>query len=207
MCTVGTVGTVGTVAIPLSALQSIELFGIFRQPILVLSWQDVKYYNFTWRKLRALGLEAEALKQLQPDKHEWLQRGGIQVTDLIDMIAFPVNPLTDFGVDLAELWQLRCSTQNLVAMGITFEHLIQKGITPQIMAAFALPLSDWTELGFSVKHAQVMRPEECKLVFNIEKTEFINILRTFQQHPTQHPAASSSTQQHPSNSMQQHPTD
>jgi hypothetical protein len=69
-------------------------------------------------------------------------------------------------------------------MGITFEHLIQKGITPQIMAAFALPLSDWTELGFSVKHAQVMRPEECKLVFNIEKTEFINMLRTFQQHPT-----------------------
>ena len=172
--------TVFTVAIPLSALQSIQLFGIFRQPILVLSWQDVKYHNFTWRNLRALGIEAQALKQLQPDKHEWLQRGGIQVADLIDMVVFPVNPLTDFGVDLAELWQLRCSTQTLVSMGITFEHLIAKGITPQIMAAFALPLSDWTELGFNIQHAEVMRPEECKLVFDIEKPEFIRMLRTFQ---------------------------
>jgi hypothetical protein len=64
----------------------------------------------TWRNLRALGIEAQALKQLQSDKYEWLQRGGIQVSDLIDMVVFPVNPLTDFGVDLAELWQLRCST-------------------------------------------------------------------------------------------------
>ena len=179
MSTVSTVA-VSTVAVPLSALQSIQLFGIFRQPILVLSWQDVKYHNFTWRNLRALGIEAQALKQLQPDKHEWLQRGGIQVADLIDMVVFPVNPLTDFGVDLAELWQLRCSTQTLVSMGITFEHLIAKGITPQIMAAFALPLSDWTELGFSLHHAQLMRPEECKLVFDIEKPEFIRMLRTFQ---------------------------
>ena len=53
-----------------------------------------------------------------------LQRGGIQVADLIDMVVFPVNPLTDFGVDLAELWHLRCSTQTLISMGITFEHLI-----------------------------------------------------------------------------------
>jgi hypothetical protein len=65
-------------------------------------------------------------------------------------------------------------------MGITFEHLIAKGITPQIMAAFALPLSDWTELGFSLQHAQLMRPEECRLVFDIEKPEFIRMLRTFQ---------------------------
>ena len=171
---------VSTVAVPLSALQSIQLFGVFRQPILVLSWQDVKYHNFTWRKLRSLRLEASALQRLQPDKHEWLQRGGIQVSDLIDMVVFPVNPLTDFGVDLAELWQLRCSTQTLVAMGITFEHLIAKGITPQIMAAFALPLSDWTELGFGLQHAEPMRPEDCKLVFDIEKTDFLRMLHTFQ---------------------------
>jgi hypothetical protein len=168
------------VAIPVSALQSIHLFGCFRQPILVLSWQDVKYHNFTWRKLRSLGLEAQALQRLQPDKHEWLQRGGIQVADLIDMTVFPVNPLVDFGVDLAELWQLRCSTSSMVAMGITFDHLIAKGITPQIMAAFALPLSDWTELGFGLAHAQLMPPDDCKLVFDIDKECFLRMLQTFQ---------------------------
>ena len=66
--------------------------------------------------------------------------------------------------------------------GITFEHLIAKGITPQIMAAFALPLSDWpvTELGFGLQHAVPMRSEDCKLVFDIEKTDFIRMLQTFQ---------------------------
>lgn len=167
------------VAVPLTALQSIKLFGIFKQPIMVLSWADVKYHNFTWRMLRALELEAKALQHLQPDKHEWLQRGGIQVMDLIDMVVFPVNPLTDFGVDLAELWQMRCSTCTLVSMGVTFEHLIAKGITPQIMGAFSLPLSDWTELGFSLQHAEAMSVEDCQLVFGIQKKEFLHLLCTF----------------------------
>jgi hypothetical protein len=168
------------VAVPLSGYQSVSLFGWWRQPILVLAWQDVKQHHFTWRQLRALGLDAETLRRLQPDKHEWLQRGGIQVADLLDMTVFPVNPLTDFGVDLAELWQLRCGTATMVSMGITFDHLIAKGITPQVMAAFALPLSDWIELGFGLRHAEPMRPEDTTLVFGIEKADFLRILHTFQ---------------------------
>ena len=169
-----------TVGVHLNALQSVKLFGMWRQPILVLSWTDVKSHNFTWRYLRTVGIDAQSLKSLQPDKNEWIQRGGIQLSDLTDMLVFPVNPLTDFGVDLAELWQIRCNTTTLIAMGITFDQLIAKGITPQIMAAFALPLSDWTELGFRMHHAQAMSDEDCKLVFHIEKTEFINILQTCQ---------------------------
>ncbi len=169
-----------SVGVRVSALQSIKLFGIWRQPILILSWTDVKYFNFTWRYLRAQGIDPQSLKNLQPDKNEWIQRGGIQLSDLTDMLVFPVNPLTDFGVDLAELWQIRSNTTTLIAMGITFDQLIAKGITPQIMAAFALPLSDWTELGFRIHHAQAMSDEDCKLVFHIEKTEFIKILQTCQ---------------------------
>ena len=33
----------------------------------------------TWWQLRPLELEAEQLRLLQQDKHEWLQCGGIQV--------------------------------------------------------------------------------------------------------------------------------
>lgn len=168
------------VAVPVSAVQSIRLFGWIRQPILVLSWQDVKSQHFTWRGLRALGFDPETLVRLQPDKQEWLQRGGIQVTDLLDMTVFPVNPLVDFGVDLAELWQMRCGTSTMVSMGITFDQLIAKGITPQIMAAFGMPLSDWTELRFSPRHAELMSSEDCKLVFGIEKAEFIRMLHTIQ---------------------------
>lgn len=168
------------VAVSVSAIQSIRLFGWYRQPILVLSWQDIKMHHFTWRGLRALGLEPETLMRLQPDKNEWLQRGGIQVADLLDMTVFPVNPLTDFGVDLGELWQMQCSTATMVAMGIKFDQLIYKGITPQIMAAFAKPLSEWIELEFKSVHAANMSPEECKMVFGIEKQEFLIMLRTFE---------------------------
>ena len=166
-------------AVSLTAVQSVKLFGWWRQPILTLSWNDVKQQHFTWRQLRALGIEAAQLKRLQPDKHEWLQRGGIQVSDLLDMTVFPVNPLTDFGVDLAELWALRCSATQMAGMGITFDHLLAKGITPQIMSAFAMTLSDWTDLHFAEQHAQGMLEDDCQRVFVLSKGELVRILRSF----------------------------
>ena len=166
-------------AVSLTAVQSVKLFGWWRQPILTLSWNDVKQQHFTWRQLRALGIEAAQLKRLQPDKHEWLQRGGIQVSDLLDMTVFPVNPLTDFGVDLAELWALRCSAAQMAGMGITFDHLLAKGITPQIMSAFAFTLSDWTELRFAAWHAEKMGEDDSQRVFALSKGELVRILHSF----------------------------
>ena len=166
-------------AVQLSPYQSISIFGWWRQPILTLSWHDIKTNTFTWRQLRALGLSADELKRLQPDKTEWIQRGGIQTSDLIDMTTFPVNPLTDFGVDLAELWALRCSPAQMAAMGITFDHLLAKGITPQIMSAFAMTLSDWTDLHFAERHAQCMLEDDCQRVFVLSKGELVRILRSF----------------------------
>ncbi len=166
-------------AIKLTAVQSVRLFGWFVQPILTLSWVDVKKRGFTWRQLRALGVHAEDLQRLQPDKQEWLQRGGIQVSDLLGMTIFPVNPLTDFGVDLAELWNMKCTAAQMASMGITFDHLQTKGITPQIMCAFAMPLSDWTELRFSANHAQSMQEDDCQRVFALSKSELVRILRSF----------------------------
>jgi hypothetical protein len=166
-------------ALPVSAKQSVKLFGWGAQPILTLSWNDVKQHHFTCRQLRALGLEAKQLQRLQPDKHEWLQRGGIQVLDLLDMTVFQENPLTDFGVDLAELWQLRCSGQQLASMGVTFDHLLAKGISPEIMAAFCMPLSEWSEVHFSERHALNMSDSNCQLVFGLAQQELLRILRSF----------------------------
>ncbi len=150
-----------------------KLFGWWRQPILTLSWNDVKQYHFTWRQLRSLGLEGGQLRRLQSDKHEWLQRGCIQVSDLLDMTVFPVNPLTDFGVDLAELWGLRCSGQQLASMGVTFDHLLAKDISPQIMGAFCMPLSEWCDVHFIDRHALGMQENDCQLVFAMGKQELL----------------------------------
>lgn len=170
-------------AIIIDAYQSIQLFGYRRQPILTLSWSDVKRENFTWRDLRDLNIKAEDLQQLQPDKQEWLQRGGVNMQDLKDMLIFPVNPLVDFGADLGELWNMQCSVDEMLKMQITYTQLVQKGITPAIMAAFRLPLSGWVQLGFQQQHAACMHPDETQLIFGLDPTELMCILNDFNRSP------------------------
>jgi len=95
------------------------------------------------------------------------------------MTVFPVNPLTDFGVDLSELWSLKCECGEMKRMGITYEQLIERGITPQIMHAFNMPLSSWVELGFNEEHARYFSDTEARHVFAVQKNELENIIRTF----------------------------
>jgi hypothetical protein len=180
-------------AVRVTAYQSTCLFGWWKQPILTLSWHDIKTNNFTWRQLRTLELTADDLKLIQPIVKEWIQRGGIQITDILDMTIFPVNPLTDFGSDLSELWALKCESVQLSRMGITYDQLLDKGITPQIMKAFSLPLSVWVDLGFSEEHAAFFTEDESSLVFNIRKKELLGIIATFSppKRPTPEPRHSS----------------
>jgi hypothetical protein len=166
-------------ATKLSAEQSISLFGLWRQPVFTLSWADVKNENFTWKGLRALGLEPKQLQLMQPDKHEWLQRGGVNLQDLKDMTIFPVNPLLDYAVDLAELWAMGCTVDEMQKMNIEYEQLLQKGITPAIMAAFGLTLSAWADLGFKPSHAKCLSNEESNMIFGLQTQEVFQILRDY----------------------------
>ena len=168
----------------LTSSQSVSLFGWFKQPILTLCWDDVKQNNFTWRQMRTLGLSQEQLRAVQPDKQEWVQRGGLQLSDIADMTIFPVNPLTDFGADLAELWNMKSSSQQLRQMGISFDNLLTKGLSAQIMHAFGFPLSGWTEIGFKHTHAAKMSEHEAQLVFGLPKVELVNILQKFDGTPS-----------------------
>jgi hypothetical protein len=67
----------------------------------------------------------------------------------------------------------------MAAMGITFDHLLAKGITPQIMSAFAFTLSDWTELRFAAWHAEKMGEDDSQRVFALSKSELVRILHSF----------------------------
>lgn len=163
----------------LNAAESVNLFGWFAQPIKTLSWEDVKTNLFTWRHLRAHGIESERLKKVQSDKHEWINRGGLQTSDLVDMTIFPINPITDFGVDLAELWQMQCSAQNLLSMNVTYEQLLDKGLSVDIMQCFGFPLSAWVDLGFQTNHAEILSNEESLRVFGMQTGELLTILASF----------------------------
>lgn len=163
----------------ITALQSVKIFGWWNQPHLTLAWEDVKQFKLSWSILRKMGFDPTELKSIQPDKHEWIKRGGVVVSDLKDMTVFPVNPLTDFRVDLAELWNMKCSCDEFLAMNMTFTDLLNAGLNPQIMAYFNLRLSEWVSLGMSVEHVDHMTDEESVAIFGLDKSEVISITKTF----------------------------
>mgnify|MGYP001083737978 FL=1 len=163
----------------IDAYQSVNIYGWWAQPRLTLAWEDIKQKGFSWRQLRELGFGAEQLKTLQPDKTQWIQRGGLQLTDITDMQVFPVNPLTDFRADLAELWNLKCSPDQLVLMGVTYTQLLQRGLNPQIMFYFNFSLSDWMQLGMLASDVEMITPQDCSAVFGLDKSELLQIVNDF----------------------------
>ena len=163
----------------ITAHQSVQIFGWWNQPRVTLAWDDVKQHKLSWATLRRLGFEPNELKQLQPDKHEWIKRGGVVLADLKDMTVFPVNPLTDFHVDLAELWNMACTSDDLLSMSVTFDDLLHAGLNPKIMYYFNMRLSDWVGLGMTFSHVKQMTEEESLNVFGLDKQEVMSITRTF----------------------------
>lgn len=163
----------------IDSYQSVMIYGWWAQPRFTLAWEDVKQRGISWRQLRDLGFEAEELRQMQPDKMEWIQRGGLQLQDIVDMMVFPVNPLIDFRADLAELWNIKCTPEQLCRMGVTYEQLLSRGLNPNIMFYFDFTLSEWARLGMRLEDVDAMTPEECRAVFSIDESEVRKIFSDF----------------------------
>jgi hypothetical protein len=159
--------------------QSIRIYGWFSQLRFTLAWEDVNQKGLSWRQMREMGFKVEDLKNIQPDKTEWIQRGGLQLTDLNDMIVFPVNPITDFRADLAELWNMQCTPEELTSMGVTFEQLKSRGLNPPIMSCFGWTLTTWVDLGLHRNDIEIMSNDECMRVFSIDKQELMSICDKF----------------------------
>ena len=163
----------------IDAYQSIRIYGWFSQPRFTLAWEDVKQKGLSWRQMREMGFKSEDLKRVQPDKTEWIQRGGLQLADLKDMMVFPVNPITDFRADLAELWNMKCTPEELTLMGVTFDQLKSRGLNPPIMTSFGWPLTTWVELGLQRRDIEIMSNDECLSVFSLDKQELLLICDKF----------------------------
>jgi hypothetical protein len=159
--------------------QSVRIFGWWAQPRLTLAWEDIKQKNLSWRHLRDLGLKPEELMLVQPDKMQWIQRGGLQLHDILDMTVFPVNPLTDYRADLAELWNLQCTPEQLREMGVTYRQLVERGLNPQIMFYFNFSLSQWMKLGMAEHDIEALKDRECEAIFGMPKTEVAAIVADF----------------------------
>lgn len=167
--------------IEINALQSVRIFGWWDQPRTFLSWEDIKSKQLSWKRLRLyFDFPAEDLKRVQPDKNEWIKRGALTLNDLPDMIIFPINPFEDLGADLAEVWNMGWSVEMLQQMNVRYDDMIVRGLSPQLMAYFNIPLSGWQKLGFCSSHVNSMSEQDCDLIFSVPKSEMMLICSTFE---------------------------
>ena len=161
----------------LSALQSIRVFGLFDQPRRIFTWDDVKHRCLTWSiLLERYMFTALELHTLQPDKSEWVKRGALTLHDMLDMTVFPLNPISDMHADLAELWSMQWTVEELVRMDVTFSQIKMCGLNHRIMMHFGFPLSAWSKLGFDGLAALAMQNDELLLLFGIDQAEVVSIL-------------------------------
>lgn len=164
----------------ISPLQSIQIFGVWDQPRRILTWEDIKEKCLTWKMLRTeYNFSAETLAKLQPDKSEWISRGALTLHVLPEMTMFPINPFTDLGADIGELWSMKFSPEQLHSMGVTYAQMLSRGLTPQIMKLFGFSLSAWVTLGLRAKQINEWPSDYCSMVFGMDKNELINVLSNF----------------------------
>lgn len=116
------------------------------------------------------------LHTLQPDKSEWVKRGALTLHDMLDMTVFPLNPISDMHADLAELWSMQWTVEELVRMDVTFSQIKMCGLNHRIMMHFGFPLSAWSKLGFDCPAALAMQDDELRLLFGIDQAEVVSIL-------------------------------
>jgi len=160
----------------INALQSVRLFGLWDQPRSVVSWDDLKAFGHSWRMLRTqYEFSATDLKTIQPDKAEWILRGQLTLHDLPDMLVFPINPYTDMGADIGEVWSMGWPVELQVMMGVTYGQMHTRGLTPQIMSYFNFPLSQWQALQFTQSDAEKLHEHEVQDIFSISKPELLTI--------------------------------
>lgn len=163
-----------------SAAQSIAIFGWLDQPRRIVCWDDLTKNNWSWRRLRTeLQFTPRELAKIQRDKTAWITRGQLTLHDLPEMTIFPVNPFTDLQADLGEVWSMKWQPSLLVDMGVTFEQLKVRGLSPNIMQHFSFSLSSWFSLGFRATHAEAMSDADTMLVFGMPREELVKVLREF----------------------------
>lgn len=177
----------------LTPRQSCFIFGWFDQPRSTLDWNDViastlndNLKTLTWRLLRSAdcGITQQNLKLMQPDAQQWITRGLVTTNDVPDLLIFPVNPMRDLKIDLAELWSmmsnLDLTSRNLCEMGVSYKELVNKGLTSELMYYFNFTLAEWKALGMQSTDIREFSDETCTQLFQMPQKEVSDILEKFE---------------------------
>lgn len=164
-------------SIELSPYQSIMIHG-WMQPCSVLNWRHVlNNPKLTWQFLRSLGIAPQELKRIQPDPDMWVKHCNIRLFMLPDMVCFPVHPIRHLCADISEIWQMQLTSQQLQSMGVTYQELVDIGLTREIMARWAFPLSRWHALGLRAEDIEDWPVQDSARAFKLSTQQAVSELR------------------------------
>jgi len=160
----------------LSSRESIRFFRLWDQPRTMLAWEDVKTRCPSWKSLHQdYSFTREKLFSLQPNKVEWIKRGALTLHDMTDMSHFPINPISDLHADLAEVWLMHWTAEEMKLMGITYAQMKRSGLNSRVMQHFGFSLLAWSSLQFDGRDVEQMPDSECQALFGLPQGEVCNI--------------------------------
>jgi hypothetical protein len=161
------------VLLKLTASQAIEIYGMWN-PKRLLSWKQVEDNpELTWKKLRQSGCSVTDLYRLQPDSEPWIQGKRIDVEDIREMSTWNIHPIRQMNCSLAQLALLHWPADVFIRMGVTYEDLLQAGLTIQSLPIFGFTLLNWSYMGLKCRHVESASELECVQVFGMKKAQVL----------------------------------
>ena len=129
------------------ASQAIVFYG-WRYPMRRVDWKEVFVRkDMTVRKLMDIGFTEEQLFIIQPNKHEWISEKRLELIDITLVPSWKVHATRDMEADIVAIACCDLSAAFLQETGVSFEDLVQAGLTLNLMMIFKFDLTSWIHLG------------------------------------------------------------
>lgn len=153
----------------LSPAQATSIHGWGSKLKLTLSWKDIEDKHIQFDQLLTLGVQVQDLMVIQPNVEKWVSHAGCKPAHALHLLPLKANPFTDLHGDLADVICLKANSKQLKDMGVTYDQLVQNGMTPEIMRIMGLSLQSWIDLGFGSHHMQYLTDSQLSKVFNMTR--------------------------------------
>lgn len=120
-----------------------------------LTWEDIaENEDIDFDLLMRLEVSPRELRRLNPVVSDWVRFAGCRAAHAKDMLPWPANPILDLGGDLADVINLKATSKELRAMGVTYDQLRDVGLIPMTMPLLGLTFQGWIDVGLRLEHTQ-----------------------------------------------------